>query len=317
MIKYIFKKFIKLVRIEEFNNQLNKNNILNSKILSNLNYQKKINDLAEVEWGVFSQFGEDGILNWLISFFPDIPKIFVEIGVGDYTECNTRLLLDGYGWRGHIFEGDSPSIDKIKKSKDLWKKNIDINKSFINKKNINELLKKKVKEKEIGVLSLDIDGNDFWVWKAIESIKPKIFICEYNSLFGDMLPLSVPYNKNFIRSNAHYSNQYFGASINAMIKLSESKGYTFVGTPSTGVNAFFIETKYANNILPYISVIKKNRSQHDDSRNQLGVLRKTHYKYLISAMKEKKIINTLEEKEFTLNKYIDNYGLLYSKEWQI
>ena len=270
-----------------------------------------------MEWGVFSQFGEDGILNWLISFFPDIPKIFVEIGVGDYTECNTRLLLDGYGWRGHIFEGDSRSIDKIKKSKDLWKKNIDINKSFINKKNINELLKKKVKENEIGVLSLDIDGNDFWVWKAIESIKPKIFICEYNSLFGDMLPLSIPYNKNFIRSNAHYSNQYFGASINAMIKLSESKGYTFIGTPSTGVNAFFIETKYANKILPYISVIKKNRSQHDDSRNQLGVLRKTHYKYLISAMKEKKIINTLEEKEFTLNKYIDNYGLLYSKEWQI
>ena len=132
-----------------------------------------------------------------------------------------------------------------------------------------------------------------------------------------MLPLSIPYNKNFIRSNAHYSNQYFGASINAMIKLSESKGYTFIGTPSTGVNAFFIETKYANKILPYISVIKKNRSQHDDSRNQLGVLRKTHYKYLISAMKEKKIINTLEEKEFTLNKYIDNYGLLYSKEWQI
>jgi hypothetical protein len=317
MIKYIFKKFIKLLRIEEFNNQLYKNNILNSKILSNLNYQKKINNLAEVEWGVFSQFGEDGILNWLISFFPDMPKIFVEIGVGDYTECNTRLLLDGYGWSGHIFEGDSRSIDKIKKSKDLWKKNIDINKSFINKKNINELLKKRVKEKEIGVLSLDIDGNDFWVWKAIESIKPKIFICEYNSLFGDMLPLSIPYNKNFIRSNAHYSNQYFGASINAMIKLSESKGYTFIGTPSTGVNAFFIETKCANKILPYISVINKNRSQHDDSRNQLGVLRKTHYKNLISAMKDKKIINTLEEKEFTLNKYIDNYGLLYSKEWQI
>ena len=317
MIKYLYKKFIKLVRIKEFDNKLNKNNILNSKILSNLNYQKKINDLAEVEWGVFSQFGEDGILNWLLSFFPDIPKIFVEIGVGDYTECNTRLLLDGYGWGGHIFDGDSKSIDKIKKSKDLWKKNIGINRSFINNKNINELLKERIKEKEIGVLSLDIDGNDFWVWKAIESIKPKIFICEYNSLFGDILPLSIPYNKNFIRSNAHYSNQYFGASINAMIKLSESKGYTFIGTPSTGVNAFFIEKKYANKILPYISVIKKNRSQHDDSRNQLGELSKTHYKDLIFAMKDQKIINTLEEKEFTLNRYLDNYDLLYSKEWKI
>ena len=316
MINSIYRKLNQLIGIKYANIELSKNNILNSKILSRLNYQKKINDLSEIEWSVFSQFGEDGILNWLISFFPDIPKIFVEIGVGDYSECNSKLLLEGYGWRGHIFEGDTKSINRIKNSKELWKKNIDINNTFVDKENIDELLNERVKEKEIGILSLDIDGNDFWVWEKINYIKPRIFICEFNSFFGDLLPLSIPYKKDFIRSKAHYSNQYFGASIDAMIKLSESKGYTFIGTPSTGVNAFFVETKFAKKILTHISIVNKYKSLHDDSRNEQGELSKTSYKDLISVMKNLKLINIQEEKEVILNQYIDKYEHLYSKEWQ-
>ncbi len=94
-------------------------------------------------------------------------------------------------------------------------------------------------------MSIDIDGNDYWVLESINSIRPIILICEYNAVFGDVYPISIPYDPRFRRSNAHYSNLYFGASIEALRLLALQKGYRFVGTTSAGNDAFFVREDYA------------------------------------------------------------------------
>ena len=97
----------------------------------------------------------------------------------------------------------------------------------------------------LGILSIDIDGNDYWIWQAITSVQPAIVICEFNAVLGDMRPIVVPYDSAFQRLRAHFSGQYFGASIAALKSLARAKGYTFVGTNSNGVNAFFLKEELA------------------------------------------------------------------------
>src|SRR2546426_1077469 len=111
---------------------------------------------------------------------------------------------------------------------------------FISRENINEVISSAGLAGDVGLLSIDIDGNDYWVWEAINIISPCIVICEYNSVFGSRHAISVPYDQKFHRTRAHYSNLYFGASLPALCVLAERKGYDFVGANSAGVNAFFV-----------------------------------------------------------------------------
>jgi hypothetical protein len=91
---------------------------------------------------------------------------------------------------------------------------------------------------QIGLLSIDIDGVDYWIWNAIRAVNPILVVCEYNGVFGDLVPIVVPYDQKFDRTRAHPSNVYWGASISALEMLAKAKGYEFVGTNSTGHNAF-------------------------------------------------------------------------------
>jgi hypothetical protein len=92
----------------------------------------------------------------------------------------------------------------------------------------------------IGLLSIDIDGMDYWVWENISAVRPDIVVCEYNAAFGDVYPITVPHQPDFDRMRAHYSGWYFGASIGALCHLAKAKGYSSVGTNSAGRNAFFL-----------------------------------------------------------------------------
>jgi len=89
-------------------------------------------------------------------------------------------------------------------------------------------------------LSIDVDGNDYWIWEAIQSVSPRIVVCEYNSIFGPDACVAIPYDPYFERSKAHYSWLYFGASLPALCHLASNKGYDFVGSNSMGTNAFFV-----------------------------------------------------------------------------
>jgi len=196
--------------------------------------------LAEHEFRVFSQWGEDGIIQFLLRHIPIENKTFVEFGVEDYTQANTRFLLVNNNWHGLVLDNDSDNIAKIKNTATHSNYDLKAIPAFVTKDNINEILKTNDVAGEIGLLSIDIDGNDFWVWRAIEVIDPIIVVIEYNHRFGKDAAVTVPYEESFDRFRSSRPLVYFGASLKALCMLGERKGYAFVGCNSNGVNAFFV-----------------------------------------------------------------------------
>ena len=203
------------------------------------NKKEKITSLSDVEFQVFSQWGDDGIIQYLINKI-DIPyRTFIEFGVENYIESNTRFLLINNNWTGYVIDGSSENIQFIKNDAVSWGYELYSRAAFITKENINDLIKEVNFEKEVGILSIDIDGNDYWVWQAID-INPVIVIIEYNSVFGKNTHWTIPYDPTFMRGQNPASKLFYGASLNALISLSEQKGYTFIGCNSKGNNAYFV-----------------------------------------------------------------------------
>lgn len=199
-------------------------------------------DIRDAEFKVFSQFGEDGILEYLIRQIgiPADKQSFVEFGVESYRESNTRFLLMNRNWRGLVIDGSADHMEGVKKSALAWRHDLTAVAAFIDRDNINRLIEEGGLSGEIGLLSVDIDGNDYWVWESIDVISPIIVVAEYNSVFGPDLAITVPYDPRFVRSEAHHSHLYWGASISALATLAGRKGYDLVGGNSAGNNVFFV-----------------------------------------------------------------------------
>ena len=196
--------------------------------------------LADNEFRVFSQWGEDGIIQFLLRNVPITNKTFVEFGVEDYRQANTRFLLVNNNWHGLVLDSSTQNIAKIKATAIHSNYDLKAVQAFITKDNINEILKNSGLSGEIGLLSIDIDGNDFWVWNAINVIDPIIVVIEYNHRFGRDRAVTVPYDESFDRFRSTRPLVYFGASLKALCLLAQKKGYAFLGCNSNGVNAFFV-----------------------------------------------------------------------------
>src|SRR6266404_297437 len=153
--------------------------------------------LRDAEFKVFSQFGDDGIIQYLIHRLAPLPDSFVEFGVENYRESNTRFLLLNNNWRGLVMDSDEDSIRYIQKDDVSWRHTLTAHCAFINRDNINDLLAEAGFTGEIGLLSIDIDGNDYWVWEKLEVVDPVIVIVEYNSIFGSDLAVTIPYDPKF------------------------------------------------------------------------------------------------------------------------
>lgn len=192
------------------------------------------------EFKVFSQWGEDGIIQYLIHAMPIAAPVFVEFGVADYKESNTRFLLQHDGWSGLVMDGSQANIETIVRDPVYYRTNIRAVRAFIDRENINDLLRQNGITGDIGLLSIDIDGNDYWVWEAIDCVSPRIVICEYDSYLGPDRAVATPYDPAFDRLKAHYSFLYGGASLAALDHLGRKKGYVLVGSNSAGNNAFFV-----------------------------------------------------------------------------
>ena len=205
-------------------------------------YKGKLFDhLHESEFKVFSQWGEDGIIQYLISRIGVQERRFIEFGVENYLESNTRFLLQNDNWEGLVIDGSETNVNYIRRDVVYWRHSLTAICAFINVENINKIISDAGFSGDIGLLSIDIDGNDYWVWKAIDVVRPVIAVLEYNSLFGCERPITIPYDPHFYRMNAHHSGLYFGASLPALCLLAKEKGYAFVGSNSAGNNAFFIK----------------------------------------------------------------------------
>jgi hypothetical protein len=252
---------------------LERSMLLNAKLLDQASLSRStLSSLHDAEYQVFSQWGEDGIIAWLVAQMEDIPHSFVEFGVENYQEANTRHLLQSRNWRGLVIDGSVENVAGIRHQVFYWRHELSAVAAFIDRDNINTLIGDSGFKGEIGLLSVDIDGNDYWVWQAIDVVNPAIVICEYNAVLGDRLALTVPYQSDFQRAVAHHSCLYFGASIQALIQLAERKGYTFVGTTSTGCNAFFVRNDYAARLLGKLERISMFPSRVREARDGSGAL---------------------------------------------
>ena len=243
IIKYIYRIIQKFFKINILLKQLNEIKILNG---LNILDQKKIDgsDINKHELKIFSQFGEDGIIDFLVKKTEIKSKYFIEFGVEDYNESNTKFLLEARNWAGEIYETNKEHINKIKNQDLYWRYNLNVKNVFVTKKNINLLVKNFLEKNNInqlGLLSIDIDGVDYWIWKELTVTNPEIVIIEYNARLGYEKSIVVPYEENFQRLKKHHSSIYFGASLNALYKLGIEKGYSLVGTNLNGSNAFFIK----------------------------------------------------------------------------
>ena len=231
------------------------------------NFQgKQSSKIIDYEFQVFSQWGEDGIISYLVNNVDIENNFFIEFGVENYLESNTRFLLKKFNWSGLIIDSSQKNIDYIKKDKIYWQHDINALCEFISRENINKIFLENISQKNIGLLSIDIDGNDYWVWKAITTIDPSIVVIEYNSILGSSKNYTVPYSKNFERNKAHYSNLYYGASLPALVKLGKEKGYALVTCNSAGNNAFFVKKNLLNDKVKELSI--KEAFQERKFRNQ-------------------------------------------------
>lgn len=227
-------------------------------------------DIQSHEFKVSSQNGEDGIIQFLLEHVEISNPVFIEFGVENYTECNTKFLLTNNNWSGLVIDGSQENINSIIDSPLYWKHNLKAVNAFITKENVNDLFRQNGLEGEIGLLSVDIDGNDYWVWQAIDSVNPAIVVTEYNYRFGKDRAVTVPYDEKFFRTDAHHSNIYYGASLKALVNLGKQKGYIFVGCNTFGNNAFFIREDLKPDYIKELSVdegyvIGKFREARDEN----------------------------------------------------
>ena len=208
--------------------------------------------LAASEYRVFSQWGEDGIIQRLVREVPALPRIFVEFGVQDYSEANTRYLLTNDNWAGLVIDGSPENIARLRTDPIYWRHNLKAMCAFVTRENINELLASAGLGGEIGLLSVDIDGIDYWVWEAITAVDAVLAVAEYNWRFGATRRVTVPYCPDFVRDTAHHSMVYYGASLAALEALGRRKGYDLVGCNSAGNNAFFVRADRRPASLPVL-----------------------------------------------------------------
>lgn len=273
--------------------------------------QPRLSGLHAAEFRAFSQWGEDGIINRLTAQLPNISHSFVEFGVEDYRESNTRLLLHLRNWRGLVIDGSDAHVANIRSQDIYWRYDLKANSAFIDRSNINALIADAGFDGALGLLSIDIDGNDFWVWQAIDVVSPAIVVCEYNAVLGDRYALTIPYYADFQRTTAHHSNLYFGASIRALISLAGDKGYTFVGTTSTGCNAFFVRDDLASAVLDTLECVWAFPSMVRESRDVEGHLTHMSGEARRNVIENLPFVNVETGNETTLAACPD----LYSQEW--
>ena len=253
MINFLLKALINKLSILNYKWE-DPSLILTAKSLINSFDYKKINNIHDAEFQCFSQFGDDGIIQYLINTLDIKSQKFIEFGVGDYFESNTHFLLVNNNWSGFVIDGSKKNIDRLINSEMYWRFDLKAISSFITKENINLLISQSGFE-NIGLLHIDLDGNDYWILDTLnlDKLKPDILILEYNSIFGPKNFYSTIYRDDFDRYKFHESGKIYGASLSLLNKKASDLGYYLIGCNSSGNNAYFLKNDY-NSIISKKSV---------------------------------------------------------------
>lgn len=197
--------------------------------------------LAGYELRVFSQNGEDGVLAEILHRIGVGSRWFVEFGVGPALEGTCVLLADVDGWSGLFIEGsDAHHAQLAEKYRRIDR--VRTRQAMVTAENIEAILDEAGVPEDLDVLSIDIDSNDYWVWKAIERFSPRVVVCEYNGAIDPGRAVTQPYDP----TGGWDGTEFFGASLGAIVSLGASKGYRLVHTDLTGTNAFFVRDELAS-----------------------------------------------------------------------
>jgi len=204
------------------------------------NQGEKLN-FENISFRNFSQNGEDGIILYIFAAIGFTNRKVIEIGCGNGVECNSANLLIHHDFEGLLIDADPMNI---RYGKAYYRRHRDVRTwqpqlvdSLVTAENINNLIKQNDFQGAIDLLSIDIDGMDYWVWKAIETVSPRVVVAECNNLWEPEAVVTIPYDPNFVSDAPEY---YAGASLAALNKLAREKGYRLIGANRYGFNAFFL-----------------------------------------------------------------------------
>jgi len=213
-------------------------------------------EFAEVEFRCNSQNSEDGILVYIFSLIGMTNRVVLEICAGDGTECNAANLILNHGFRGLLFDGNAELIER---GRAFYAAHPNTRISppklvatWITAETINDQIAGQGFAGDIDLLSLDIDGNDYWVWKALTVVRPRVVVLEFNASCGPEVAATMSYNPDY-RWEYDGSPNRFGASLSAFVKLGSAKGYRLIGIQQLGFNAFFVREDIGADLLPEVT----------------------------------------------------------------
>ncbi len=242
-------------------------------ILRTLTDAKQSHNINDHEFKVFSQWGEDGIIQFLSRSIKIENKTFIEFGIADFLESNCRFLMMADLWHGYVIDGSSTYINRLKNSYYYYNYPLVAVSEFITKENIAGLLDASGFDKEVGILSVDVDGIDYHLLEALAEWRASIVIVEYNSLYGAERAVTVPYRPDFVRSKIHCSCIYYGASLPAFHRLLKGRGYDLVGVNAAGSNAFFVRSDLLTEKVKAVALADTfRRSVFREARDEKGRL---------------------------------------------
>jgi hypothetical protein len=217
--------------------------------------------LSEYGFSAYSQTDEDGILLYLASAVGTTNRVAVEICAGDGLECNAANLILNHGWHALLVDGDPANVARAKsfysRSRASRIHPPACVQEWVTRDSVNTMVESHGFSGEIDLLSLDLDGVDYWIWEALTVVEPRIVVLEYQDILGPDRAWTVPYSDDFAASEHSMSGDmpdYAGASLSAFVKLGRRKGYRLVGINRYGYNAFFVQDGLATDLLPEVEV---------------------------------------------------------------
>ena len=262
-IKYFLREFTFKISKEK-NNQIEQIIIANQyRLMKKILTKEEMPSFKDVGFKVHSQFEEDGILLYIFSIIGVTNKRVIEICAGDGISCMSANFIINHGWEGLLFDGDQNSVNEgikyYSQHKSTYLHPPIFKRAWITTENINQLITENNFAGNIDLLSLDIDGNDYYIIEAINVIKPRVIICETHNVIPSDLALTIPYKSDFTRMSGLHPD-FMSVSLLAMKTILKRKGYRLIGSHSYGFNAIFILNGIGEDYFPEVSV----ESVHDN-----------------------------------------------------
>jgi hypothetical protein len=223
--------------------------------------QKPLPTFDQAQFRAYSQNGEDGLLLLLFSVIGTTNKEVVEICAGTGVECNAANLIVNHGWRGLLVDGDAKNLAI---GRDFYSNHPTtrivggptLKQAWITTSNVNRIVRQAGFTGDIDLLSMDIDGNDYWILSALTEVRPRAIVLEYQTAWGPDNSLTQRYEEDFHISQVapNRSLPRCGASLAAFNKLLKARGYRLVGKERNCFNAFFLRDDVGQDHFPEVPV---------------------------------------------------------------